>query len=32
VNEGMVTMRQDGMMKARDGVTTVKEVIAKLGM
>ena len=29
--EGMVTMRHDGMMKARDGVTTVKEVVAKLG-
>jgi general secretion pathway protein E len=32
MNEGMVTMRQDGMMKARDGITTIKEVIAKLGM
>jgi general secretion pathway protein E len=29
--EGMVTMRHDGMMKARDGVTTVKEVVSKLG-
>ncbi|MBI2862968.1 MAG: type II/IV secretion system protein [Chloroflexi bacterium] len=27
VREGMTTMRRDGMLKARDGVTTPKEVI-----
>ena len=27
VKEGMITMRRDGMLKARDGVTTVNEVL-----
>jgi type II secretory ATPase GspE/PulE/Tfp pilus assembly ATPase PilB-like protein len=31
IKEGMVPMRADGMQKARDGTTTVKEVLAKIG-
>jgi type II secretory ATPase GspE/PulE/Tfp pilus assembly ATPase PilB-like protein len=27
VKEGMVTLRRDGMLKARDGVTTPSEVL-----
>ena len=27
VKDGMITMRRDGMMKARDGITTPKEVL-----
>jgi general secretion pathway protein E len=27
MNEGMITMRRDGMLKARDGLTTVNEVL-----
>ena len=26
-DEGMITMRRDGILKARDGVTTLSEVI-----
>jgi type II secretory ATPase GspE/PulE/Tfp pilus assembly ATPase PilB-like protein len=29
VKEGMVTMRQDGFLKALEGLTTVEEVVAK---
>ena len=29
VKNGMITMRQDGFMKALEGITTVEEVIAK---
>jgi type II secretory ATPase GspE/PulE/Tfp pilus assembly ATPase PilB-like protein len=31
MREGMVPMRTDGMQKARDGITTVREVLAKVG-
>ena len=27
INQGMITMRRDGMLKARDGSTTVSEVL-----
>jgi type IV pilus assembly protein PilB len=30
VKEGMVTMRQDGFLKALEGITTIEEVIAKI--
>lgn len=29
INEGMITMRQDGFLKALEGTTTIEEVIAK---
>jgi general secretion pathway protein E len=31
IAEGMSPMRSDGMQKAKDGITTVKEIIAKCG-
>ncbi len=29
VSEGMITMRQDGFLKALEGITTIEEVVAK---
>jgi len=30
VKEGMITMRQDGFLKALEGITTIEEVVAKI--
>lgn len=30
IEEGMITMRQDGFLKALEGITTIEEVIAKI--
>jgi type IV pilus assembly protein PilB len=30
VSEGMITMRQDGYLKALEGITTIEEVVAKI--
>jgi type IV pilus assembly protein PilB len=30
ISEGMITMRQDGFLKALEGITTIEEVIAKI--
>jgi type IV pilus assembly protein PilB len=30
VKEGMITMRQDGFLKALEGITTIEEVLAKI--